>query len=129
MNKSNHTELPWILLPPSSGVDANWHITDKGDTFVAHVFGFNHAVDEQSKANAALIVHRVNNWDKLVEALEFYANKCCWEKHSPDDLPQPYMTVNGEADPNISRIVLSPYGQQDKGKKAKQALKLAKEGI
>ncbi|MBS0229360.1 MAG: hypothetical protein JSS23_11765 [Proteobacteria bacterium] len=50
-----HTLGPWRMLPPSIGVDANWHVTDSGDTFVAHVFGFNHSVDEKSKANARMI--------------------------------------------------------------------------
>ena len=50
-----HTPGPWRLLPPTNGIDRNWRVTDSGDTFVAHVFGFNHAVDEQSKINARLI--------------------------------------------------------------------------
>ncbi len=50
-----HTSGPWRVLQPSIGVDANWHVTDESDTFVAHVYGFAHAVDEQSRINATLI--------------------------------------------------------------------------
>lgn len=77
MNKSNHTELPWsyqasgfnnkpkpaddfdIVHKPGDAELGNWMIAPK----------------VRGKANAALIVHRVNNWDKLVEALEFYAKR------------------------------------------------------
>lgn len=52
---AQHTQDTLIVLPPSVGVDANWHVTDKGDTFVAHVFGFGHAVDKQSEINARRI--------------------------------------------------------------------------
>lgn len=55
MSEAKHTQDTLIVLPPSAGVDANWHVTDKGDTFVAHVFGFGHAVDAQSEANARRI--------------------------------------------------------------------------
>lgn len=58
--KPAHTEEPWMVLPPSEGKDANWHVTDEGDTFVAHVFGMNHAVDDKSKANAERIALCVN---------------------------------------------------------------------
>lgn len=57
---------PYKLLPPSQGVDLNWHITDEADTFVAHVYGFNHAVDEQSKIQAQLLCSSL----ELYEALE-----------------------------------------------------------
>lgn len=30
--------------PPSDGIDANWHVTDEGDTCVAHCFGFAHGI-------------------------------------------------------------------------------------
>lgn len=33
------------ILPPSVGVDANWHVTNYADTCVAHCFGFSHSVD------------------------------------------------------------------------------------
>lgn len=52
---AQHTPGPWRVLRPSSGIDYNWHVTDEMDTFVAHVFGFSHAVDEQSRINARLI--------------------------------------------------------------------------
>ena len=32
------------VLPPSRGVDANWHVTDHGETKVAHCYGFGHDV-------------------------------------------------------------------------------------
>ena len=53
MNKP--TQGTWKVHRPSIGEDQNWHVTDDGDTFVAHVYGFNHSVDEQSRANAHLI--------------------------------------------------------------------------
>jgi hypothetical protein len=49
------TKDRWVVLPPSAGIDANWHVTDTSDTFVAHVYGFDHSVDEQSFYNAHLI--------------------------------------------------------------------------
>lgn len=52
---AQHTPGPWRVLRPSSGIDHNWHVTDETDTFVAHVFGFSHSVDEQSRVNAILI--------------------------------------------------------------------------
>jgi hypothetical protein len=67
-----HTSAPWIVLKPSTGVDNNWHVTDANDTFVAHVYGFGHAVDEQSRINARLIAAAPD----LLEALQgiFAAN-------------------------------------------------------
>ena len=52
---SKFTPGPWVTLPPTSGVDDNWHVTDEADSFVAHVFSCNHSTDEKSKANAELI--------------------------------------------------------------------------
>lgn len=49
---TSYTNTKWVLLPPSSGVDNNWHITDDGDTCVLHAYGFHHAVDDYSKALA-----------------------------------------------------------------------------
>ena len=49
---TSFTNTKWTLLPPSVGVDYNWHITDDGDTCVLHAYGFNHAVDDDSKALA-----------------------------------------------------------------------------
>ena len=63
---SGHTPGPWRVLPPSVGIDANWHVTDEMDTFVAHVYGFAHSVDEKSKINARLISAAPD----LLEALE-----------------------------------------------------------
>lgn len=71
-----HSEEPWIALPPSQGLDANWHITDEGDTFVAHVFGMGHSVDEKSKANAERIALCVNAcWGLSTEELQERALK------------------------------------------------------
>lgn len=64
--ETKHTQGPWRMLPPSTGVDANWHVTDSDDTFVAHVYGFSHSVDEASKANARLIAAAPD----LLEALQ-----------------------------------------------------------
>lgn len=49
------TPGPWKLLRPSVGIDSNWHVTDEGDTCVMHCYGFAHAVDSVSQANAAYI--------------------------------------------------------------------------
>ena len=67
----SHTPAPWKLRKPSTGIDNNWHITDEGDTFVAHVYGFNHAVDEQSRINAQLISAAPD----LLEALQFVVDR------------------------------------------------------
>ena len=62
----SHTPAPWILHKPSTGIDNNWHVTDQGDTFVAHVYGFAHSVDKQSYINARLIAAA----PELLEALQ-----------------------------------------------------------
>ena len=69
-----HTSAPWIVLKPSTGVDNNWHVTDANDTFVAHVYGFGHAVDEQSRINARLIAAA----PELLEVLQFVV-----DRHAP----------------------------------------------
>lgn len=46
-------------LRPSTGVDANWHITNRGDTCVAHCFGFAHDV-AQGEALALRIAAALN---------------------------------------------------------------------
>ncbi|MDE1907619.1 MAG: hypothetical protein KGH75_14330, partial [Rhodospirillales bacterium] len=46
-----------------------WHVTDAGDTFVAHVFGFAHSVDEQSRINARLIASAPELLDALRDVL------------------------------------------------------------
>ena len=63
--ETKHTPGPWRLLRPTVGVDANWHVADSGDTFVAHVFGFAHSTDEQARVNARLIAAA----PELLEAL------------------------------------------------------------
>lgn len=82
------TPGPWRLLPPSVGVDANWHVTDAGDTFVAHVFGFAHGVTEQSRINAALIASAPELFEALSsikwgssdkDNMEFFAQITCWQ--------------------------------------------------
>ena len=45
---------PWRLLQPSP-IDKNWKVTGPSDSFALHSFGFDHAVDEQSKANAQFV--------------------------------------------------------------------------
>lgn len=57
MNPEDHK---YRVLRPSQGVDANWHITDDGDTHVAHCFGFDHAVDEYSEKFARRIAACLN---------------------------------------------------------------------
>jgi hypothetical protein len=34
------------VLPPSTGRDENWHVTDEGDTMVAHCYGLGHDIKE-----------------------------------------------------------------------------------
>lgn len=73
MTKSNHTPTPWMIA--ESG-DNKLSIFEKDVD--DHACGLRIATadaymkPELNRANAALIVHRVNNWDKLVEALEAY---------------------------------------------------------
>lgn len=38
--------LKYRVLPPSVGLDSNWHVRDDADTCVAHCFGFNHSVSD-----------------------------------------------------------------------------------
>lgn len=64
---TKHTPGPWRVLRPGPGIDYNWHVTDEMDTFVAHVFGFSHAVDEQSRINASLIAAAPDLLDALIE--------------------------------------------------------------
>jgi hypothetical protein len=42
------------LLPPSQGVDNNWHVTDDSDTMVAHCYGFAHSI-----ADGEELAHRI----------------------------------------------------------------------
>lgn len=49
----------FILLPPSDGIDANWHVTDDGDMCVAHCFGFCHDI-AQGQQLARRIVATLN---------------------------------------------------------------------
>lgn len=65
--EGKHTPGPWQVVRPSVGVDANWHVTDKDDTFVAHVYGFGHAVDEKSLNNARLIAAAPDLLGALIE--------------------------------------------------------------
>ncbi len=110
MNKSNHTELPWRLRD-------SMHINSGHKPIIFAQNDVNAALEgkefaeyptpTEAAANAALIVHRVNNWDKLVEALEEIAKQ------------KPMVThIDGEVYGNSWEIAI-----------AKGALKLAKEGI
>ena len=89
MSKLGITGGVWRLLPPSQFIDNNWHVTDDADTFVAHVFGFNHATDNQAKTNAAFIAEAgtvanetglmpremAEQRAELLEALRYVENK------------------------------------------------------
>ena len=74
MAETKFTEGPWRVLPPSVGVDLNWHVTDNGDTFVAHVYGFGHSVDEQSKINAHLIAAAPDLYEALTQAGDYISS-------------------------------------------------------
>lgn len=76
MTKSNHTPTPWGLTRDdndSFGVSIRGSV--EGNEYAnEHVCSllpkdYRDERKEERTANAALIVHRVNNWDKLVEAL------------------------------------------------------------
>ncbi len=47
------------ILAPSKGIDNNWHVTNEGDTCVAHCYGFGHSINE-GKALAERIVACLN---------------------------------------------------------------------
>ncbi len=36
--------LNYVVSRPSGGIDNNWHVTDDGDTCVAHCYGFDHDI-------------------------------------------------------------------------------------
>jgi hypothetical protein len=38
------SQAKYKLLPPSVGVDKNWHVVDDADTCVAHCYGFSHSI-------------------------------------------------------------------------------------
>ncbi len=65
MNKSNHTELPWVYRRLEDK-----HLTEIGAGHFEDMWCGFRIGEVFSHSDAALIVHRVNNWDKLVEALE-----------------------------------------------------------
>lgn len=71
MTKSNHTPLPWIAS--KMGSKNIYIMADRPKANAAYVLAavpLDMNYKHQAETNAALIVHRVNNWDKLVEALE-----------------------------------------------------------
>lgn len=39
-----HMHRSFKVLPPSEGMDGNWHVTDSNDVVVAHCYGFDHSV-------------------------------------------------------------------------------------
>lgn len=43
-DKKQNNETKYIVHDPSSGIDNNWHVTDVGDTCVAHCYGFSHDI-------------------------------------------------------------------------------------
>lgn len=97
MTKSNHT--PWEYKRLEKAANGEWrYIINKSDGLALP--------GKFTEEEAALIVHRVNNWDKLVEALEFYADV--------SDYKAPFTGGMGKL-------------WEDCGHVAKQALVLAKE--
>ncbi len=114
MNKSNHTELPWVYRRLEDK-----HLTEIGAGHFEDMWCGFRIGEVFSHSDAALIVHRVNNWDKLVEALEFYAYENNWKS-------QQWVNFYTE---KADTCMQGPAIHFDQGNKAKQALKLAKEGI
>lgn len=102
---SKHTPGPWKVLRPTGdigGQDHNWHVTDAEDTFVAHVFGFNHAIDDQSEANARLIAAA----PQMLEALEACADY--WHiKHNPGDEHGELLSLSAERAQRLIRVALA----------------------
>lgn len=81
------TSQYWRVLYPSVGIDACWHVTDFGDTFVAHVRGFNHAVNEQSKRNAKFIAAAPTITTQYLRARKFEVTEEFVEIASKDNDP------------------------------------------
>ncbi len=108
MNKSNHTELPWVYRRLEDK-----HLTEIGAGHFEDMWCGFRIGEVFSHSDAALIVHRVNNWDKLVEALE----KIRGYEEDDFDFESPHQYEQLRDDYIENRDV------------AKQALKLAKEGI
>lgn len=103
---TTHTKLPWRIHENVSGA---LHIENEKKEHVTRV---NSVTDESyDKANAALIVHRVNGWDELVKALEFYASEDSykWVDKNHGDITESRMAV-----------------AFDKGEKARNTLTRAK---
>lgn len=78
MSGPAHTPTPWVVEEGHIQRDSNgiryWQITDGQDAIACNQFcyaGYDPAVNA---ANAAAIVHRMNNWDAVVEALDFMVN-------------------------------------------------------
>lgn len=68
------------VLPPSKGIDANWHVVNSGDTVVAHCFGFCHSV-EDGKGFAERIALCLNACDgisdeELSKKIRFPCREC-----------------------------------------------------
>ena len=76
----------WRVLPPSDGIDHNWHVTNDSDTVVAHCYGFDHSV-EGGKPLAYAIAEALNDIQYLpvLAAAMLRAHRCSlpgWEKES-----------------------------------------------
>jgi hypothetical protein len=110
MNKSNHTELPWGIGDIDEDTDSEFFTLEvmAGPNVICLVYSTDGQKENQT-ANAALIVHRVNNWDKLVEALE-----------------ELFLTTQNEM---VSRNLPLEWHKDTAMGRAQAALKLAKEGI
>lgn len=75
----------FVVLPPSSGVDNNWHVTDVDDTMVAHCYGFNH--DLESGEPIARRIAAALNYCSGMSTKDIEANK--------DRIPDPLPKLNG----------------------------------
>lgn len=59
----------WVLLSPSKGVDANWHVSDDGDIVTLHANGIGGSTDEYSKAGAEYAAISMNTAADLAKIL------------------------------------------------------------
>lgn len=74
--KATHTQTPWIGVPQSNGstmiareFETGEQMNPKGLRIIAFTMARGNSLTED-EANAALIVHRVNIYDELVEAIK-----------------------------------------------------------
>ena len=47
--------LNYVVSRPSGGTDNNWHVTDDGDTCVAHCYGFDHDIPTEKSWQSELL--------------------------------------------------------------------------